>query len=725
MKKFILLVSVLALSFLSVFMGAELFQEKHNTEVISQPLNSMKGYSTQRQVGFLMEYDVSTDVQKLASKIMDIADETDSDAIIMHSDLIPINEDIFDPSSTNNWYVYSNKSDLFPAYLLSDSNPKWGRDAEKVYTLDSANNINQITETVGGMIEDIKNVRYVPLVKMPSEFKPQNEVGNLGIYFLTDKKEQVVQLMNEEGQEDLISQPPVEFYSKGSAFFFLLVILVPILAIIISIYSLDVVDSTKEIGIRKIQGQNSLFIAKKRFLKINLMIPLVFMVGLFISSIFIIKHWNALTLEFMKWILLMFLALIAVLGISFLLSTNFIQHIRPSVASKRKPSFTFNQVIGIFIKMILIALLMGQVSMLSVRLENQINRYMASKTYNNPMILSAKASDDVAESEIRNIEGRIGLAFENNYDKFDTLKVRYTSKGSTIQFADEAGNFEEAEVFKSDVIEADYNLLKYLSILKTDGSKLTMEQAPKATTVLLPEDQNIKNIPPSVIKNLNGNSPTPILSEKDIPVVKTKKNQKYFVPEGKKAVNPIIVIYGENQYSGPSYILNTSKNYNLIKTYLENNGITEKKYSFVLESPMTPFNQDSGIMKRELITTIFLLVAFFLSMFHNVYVFMKDKSKLLTIKYLNGINFFKRTRLLWILSGIPYIICGFLFFYSKKFPIWLLQLRADFEVVDQYRIPLFHIFISLVVIYIIELIFQLFMLRRSQSKSAGILKGEM
>lgn len=722
MKKLLMFATTLMIAIISIYFGFELYQAKHNGEVVSQHIIFTNNYSENNAVYFNYGEFKNNDIQKIVNNLMDIADKTNSDIFISLDNKIEKSDNIDPDKIVRNNFIYSNKNNLFKKEMFIDEYTLWNRSSSKVYSTYKDTSVNRIINSNSGFMEKVNKINFIPLIKL-KDYIENLDTRFLSFTVLSNNKVEFIKLLKEDkfstiNKLQIDDTADKKFLSSGKAYMFLFLILLPILTIIITSYSLDVIESSKEIGVRKINGQNSQFITRKKFIKTSILIPVTFLIGILISSLLFIKHWNYLTLKFYYIIGLLFISLILVVFAAIFMTNRFVSKVIPAVSNKSKRSLSLYTNIGIFIKTLLITLLISQLSMIAVRVDSNMTLNRAKKIFNNPSKLNliVKNSKNKTKDELESLNVKINDIYDNNFSNLDKLTFDYSIKGSKKGSLNETGKINR-EVIKENLIKCDYKFIKNQSIYKIDGTKININNEPLTPLFLIPEDLSLSDISSVDLMDIQNRGN----------IVKIKKNQSIYLPVGIKFKNPIIIIC-PSEIGLTTEILDTQRNRKLLTEEFLKKKIDKSEFSFSSIPTMTynvSLESNKEIIKREVITTIFVLMAFILSLSHNTYVYLKDKIKYITIQYLNGVSFFKRTKNLWNVTLIPYLISLIIIIVFPKVLIYLLQLRADFEVAKETTIPIFAIFVGVFITFLIELIFQVVLIKNIQVKGTAILKGDI
>lgn len=712
-KKLTLYISTFLLAIICIYFGAELFQSKHNAEKISQYITSINNYSEKNMIYFTSNKIDKNNLKETIDSIIDIAKKTKSDAFVSMS--LPKLDSDNRPEIIIENYIYSQKDDLFSNSLFEDKKTNWDSNSKKIYSTYLDNSILQITDSKDGFLFGKKKINFVPMSMMYDRIK-SGSVTSLSFTINAQNRNEVIKLLENSPNLNitLSEMPDMSFLSKGKAYMFLFLILIPIVIMIITSYTLEIVDTSKEIGLRKMQGQSSVFILKKKFVQTAFIIPIAFLLGTIISSIFVVKHWNALTFEFYKIILIVFIVLLVGIAISLLVTNYYIQKLQPVISTKSKSSLRTYYNVGVFLKTILILLLISQTSMVLSKVSQITTRNNANKVYSNPSYLDVVYQKDPELDTSKNFsnEKRMGGVLGKFRDKLETLNVDYTPKGSKMGSTSEDGVSNQVTV-KNDIIITDKDFLKYQKVLRENGSSITFTKAPRETVFLIPAGLSLESIPKTILEGYSGRT-----------VIKIKENQELYVPMGLKSKNAIIIIDTSN-VEGFVSVLDTPKNRETIDSILDENGYTKDRYRYVSTPVSNTTMVKKSLMARELVTTIFLFIAFILTVFQNIYIFMRSNSKLLIIKYINGNKFFSRTKKLWDFIAIPYILCGILVIAFPSILINIYKMRADFKIAEEFVIPTKYILIGLLILFAIECIYQFVNVKSIEKKGIKVLKGEI
>ena len=121
---------------------------------------------------------------------------------------------------------------------------------------------------------------------------------------------------------------------------------------------------------------------------------------------------------------------------------------------------------------------------------------------------------------------------------------------------------------------------------------------------------------------------------------------------------------------------------------------------------------------------IFIIMSYLLLSYHNAYVYFLDKGKLLHLRYIYGIPFYKRYRTFWLLIALPYgLILCFVFSFQSFFKE-ILYLRWRGVQILEADVLKNRILIVVLILLIFDLIMHAAVLRNRERKGATPLKGE-
>lgn len=248
------------------------------------------------------------------------------------------------------------------------------------------------------------------------------------------------------------------------------VLLASLLILVLSIYSLDIVQATRAIGIRKIHGQGRGLISRKLFFKSDLRILALFLGLIVLSSLVTIKHLNALTLRFLVILSILVISFLLTMVLIHLIARFYIQKIRPAVATKKSVSLSSFLGLGFLLKMILAILLVTQLFITLPILSDIYYRHRARAIY--PAVLELeihkeKMHDKTVEEQ-NTLEEAIQHLWDKEIPRLHGIKMNTSEKGGFVITGDEDGNVLVTEIVDS-LVFSTFHLLQSNTIVDAEG----------------------------------------------------------------------------------------------------------------------------------------------------------------------------------------------------------------------------------------------------------------
>ena len=154
------------------------------------------------------------------------------------------------------------------------------------------------------------------------EYSPE-----LRVYFLSDQPEKAINYFSKQMESTSVSYVVsyADYYSfeyydiddtLGPPYVIALLAIAAIFTMLLAIFSLEVVEATREIGVRKTLGQSARHISSRLLYRLVLAMLAVFVGASVITLLIIIKNWNRLTLRFLRLPALLLLAFVLMLTIA-------------------------------------------------------------------------------------------------------------------------------------------------------------------------------------------------------------------------------------------------------------------------------------------------------------------------------------------------------------------------------------------------------------------------
>ena len=205
-------------------------------------------------------------------------------------------------------------------------------------------------------------------------------------------------------------------------------------------------------------------------------------------------------------------------------------------------------------------------------------------------------------------------------------------------------------------------------------------------------------------------------------------DQRLYLLNGKSYISPLVIIPSkkESMYVEPWLLAEEEGLREDIAKSMIQMGIPEEWFYFKEQSPIhdqTLKNITEGF-KDSFIVMIFIIMSYLLLSYHNAYVYFLDKGKLLHLRYIYGIPFYKRYRTFWLLIALPYgLILCFVFSFQSFFKE-ILYLRWRGVQILEADVLKNRILIVVLILLIFDLIMHAAVLRNRERKGATPLKGE-
>ncbi|HHU04168.1 MAG TPA: hypothetical protein GXZ81_04025, partial [Fastidiosipila sp.] len=160
----------------------------------------------------------------------------------------------------------------------------------------------------------------------------------------------------------------LEYYfmedTLGPPYLIATLVIIAIFAILLAIFSLEVIEATREIGVRKTLGQNARHISSRLLYRLVLAMLTVFVGASVITLLIIVRNWNRLTLKFLRIPALLLLIFVVMLIIALAISHIYVKRISPVTSSKKQNSLKFFLDFGLVMKIVLTLLLASQLFVL-------------------------------------------------------------------------------------------------------------------------------------------------------------------------------------------------------------------------------------------------------------------------------------------------------------------------------------------------------------------------
>ncbi|MDD2364509.1 MAG: ABC transporter permease, partial [Eubacteriales bacterium] len=607
----------------------------------------------------------------------------------------------------------------------------------KAYSLKPESNMGQILTVRDRRDEtdiDLLRQEIVAPLAMLEELYPaaaREHAPELTIYFLSDQPEKASNyFLNQiESVPANYVVPYEEFYSleyyfiddsSGSPYVIAFLAIIAIFVMLLALFSLEVIETTHEIGVRKILGQSAGHISSRLLYRLALSMLAVFIGASVITLLTIIKNWNRLTLSFLQLPALLLLGFIFMLVIALAISHFYVKRIDPVISSKRQNSLQFFSDFGLVMKILLILLLASQLFVLVPDLILYFGESRAEQLYGE-YLLSVHPDDDTfplgTERARKSTCFAINQVMESKEDELEQIHTATFQAGGVLMHGSPSGEVIEHKIKQPHAVTT-FQVTLANDIIGLDGAPIRIEGIPKQTTVLVSEGADLNEIMEiGWFLNWEDNSI-------HVPI---RPGQKVLMSNGEYLRNPVIIIYSEfDNPFGTGWILDTTENRAILSTALDESGLDRDTWVF----QSSPLIQLKHFYRSTLLlylwTALFLLAAFIVISLHNAEVYATDRSKLLHLRYLHGVPFLRRYSGLWLRAAIPYAVAAILAFSFPSLIHRIMKLSYQGVYHDAQKLDLTFrlVFLMFGALLLFDLLLHAGVIRRLQKKSVTRLKGE-
>jgi|LSQX01.3.fsa_nt_gb hypothetical protein len=700
------------------------------------PERKAKSFSPKTTVVAVLDYHSDETPSDLAQELILLADQLDADLIL----------DVFAPAQEGDIsvrmaprikFVYSQEADLFPAGEFSDVKIDWSLSGNKAFSLKPESNMGQILTVRDRRDEteiDLLRQEIVAPLAMLEELYPvaaREYAPELTVCFLSDQPVSASNYFSKQLKNTSANYvvPYEEFYSLeyhfmedtlGPPYLIAMLVILAIFAILLAIFSLEVIEATREIGVRKMLGQCARHISSRLLYRLVATMLLVFVGASVITLLIIVENWNRLALEFLRIPALLLLGFVVMLLIALAISHLYVKRINPVTSSKKQNSLQFFLNFGLVMKIVLTLLLASQLFVLFPNLMLYVGQSRAERLYGEHHI-SVHPNEDFfpvgTEKERKSTYFALKRIFEAEEDKLEQIHTAAFPKDTVIGRGSPSGEFIEYIVKQPHAITT-HQVTMVNDIIGLDGEPIRLQGIPTQTMVLVSEGADLNELREiGVLYNWEDHAV-------HIPI---RSGQRILLSDGETLKNPVLIIYSraDNPFA-TGWILDTTENRAILSTALVKAGLDPAIWEFQTNPLIQLREYDRTILQRYLWTALFLLVAFIVISLHNAEVYVTDRAKLLHLRYLHGVPFLRRYSGLWLRAAIPYAVtaCLALAFPAVVHQIMKLSYQGVYHDIDKINLTFRLVFLMFGALLLFDLLLHAGVIRRLQKKSVARLKGE-
>lgn len=662
-RRLFLLFFLVLLTILCVSQGRIMFEENHHKKFSPEALiKEMPGFAPEKTVSLWINYYDTETPLKLFGDLMEITEAVDGD-LVLHVATILEDETIYGQT-----YIHSNEKELLPPFFYSDLACDWSRTATRAYVWppeDEQGTILRMTDLSASELdgEKVKQL-YSPMSMARERFagRPESDFPSIRGYLVTERRQEALRLLRLYEQNEYPYFGGIHPYDEfnetmklfaesetGPAYTIIYLFAAALFAIIVASYSLDVVEMSKEIGIRKMLGQSTSAIAFKLFLPFNGWMALTLLVTTLATLLVTVTYWNALFLEFLKLLLLFIAAVLLMVALSFGIAVIYIKRVRPVISTKKTRSLTLFSNISLVLKMILVLLIAAQLFDLFPPLNSLYNASRAERRYaRNQIAFHVEDATLPFEDEAKRMSksSEIKNYFKKHQHEWGALTSNYVARGAIeIKGVDEKGELMTTEV-QLGCAQISYQVTLMNKILDADGERIQFDAPPETTVLLVPEGAKLEDASTFMLDELTR-------GKKTIPI---KRNQKILLPTGEVAYDSILILVSSAHAKAyANYVPDTVENRESIRKVMDAGGYPPDWYELRSEPMIQAKELDLQAVRRPAVIMAYLLVSFAFLSYQNAAVYFLDKNKWLNLAYLHGTPFLRRYRFLWLRVLIPYV----------------------------------------------------------------------
>ncbi|MDD3611876.1 MAG: hypothetical protein PHU38_05855 [Eubacteriales bacterium] len=700
------------------------------------PERKAKSFSPKTTVAAVLDYHSDEAPSDLAQELILFADVLDADLIL----------DVFAPAQEGDIgvrmaprikFIYSQEADLFPAGEFSDVKIDWSLSGNKAFSLKPETNMGQILTVRDRRDEtDINLLRQeiVAPLAMLEELYPaatREYAPELTVFILSDQPVAASNYLSNQLKNTSANYVVryEEFYSLyyslvddilGPPYLIAFLVIIAILVILLAIFSLEVIEATREIGVRKTLGQNARHISSRLLYRFVLTMLAVFVGASVITLLIIVENWNRLTLRFLRLPALLLLIFVVMLLIALAISHIYVKRINPVTSSKKQNSLQFFLDFGLVMKIVLTLLLASQLFVLFPNIILYVGQSRAEDLYGEYHI-NVYPSDDAfpfgTEVERKATYHALQRVVEAEGDKLEQIHTATLQKGGVLVRGSPSGKPVEITVNQPHA-STTYQVTLVNDIIGLDGEPIRIESVPEKTTVLISEKADLDEIREiGFFYNWENNAV-------HIPI---RSGQRIVMSDGEILKNPVLIIYSEaDNFFADRLFLDTTENRAILSAALDKAGLDPATWEFQA-SPLIQARQfNTATLLLYLWTALFLLAAFIVISLHNAEVYATDRSKLLHLRYLHGVPFLRRYSGLWLKAAIPYAVAAIL---ALSFPsliqrIMKLSYQGVYHDAQKLDLTFRLVFLMFGALLLFDLLLHAGVIRRLQKQSVTRLKGE-
>ncbi|MDD2364185.1 MAG: ABC transporter permease [Eubacteriales bacterium] len=726
-RRLILLFFVALFAVLSCTYGLTIFEDYRDRKLLERKTQDFSPEKTLVAGQYGMS---SNNLLEMAAELMDLADRMDGDVILRAYKTIDISDNQAEAPPVID-FVYSAKTDLFAGNVFSTNKIDWSRSGAEAFSLKPEPDLGSIL-TIRDRLEgeDISRVRQqiVAPLALLKEFYPRAGSGtDVDIFFqCEDVKEARAYLKNEM---ETVSFESVQLYDdyyqlmyffepmmQDQPYLMVIVFMAAILLIILALFSLEIIEATREISVRKILGQGTRHIVSRLLYRLVFFLVIIFILSSVVTLLIIVKNWNRLTLTFVGYLALLLAAFIVMLLFSLFIAYVYVKRINPVVSAKRQTSLGFFLNFGLLMKMILVLLLGTQLLALFPELVTVWGEWRAEQVYGENY-LGLEVAENCPKEKQANTENMLKLALQEGAKSLEFLYTDTALEGSHTGSFNKKGEMVLIPLTQS-LGMSTYQVTLENKILDLDGEEIRFTEPPEQSVVLVSENADLKSMKEDPFyRGFSAGTPQ----------IKIRSDQTILMPDGNYLENAILIILSNEDFGSDfDYLLDTNENRAILTSKLEDLGADSDCWQFTTRPLIQLGEENKYTLGRYLWMALFLVVAFIVQSAHNAEVYATDRAKLLHLRYLHGVPFLRRYGELWLRALVPYLLVLAVYLLFPSLIQSLLMVGYEGVFLDSYKTELsLKLFVQLFgTLLLFDLLLHAGVIRRLQKKSVTRLKGE-
>lgn len=753
-RRLFIFIFVALFAVLAVFYGLDFFESTRDNLPLVKHMADFKPANT-----LVTSFNAKAeDPQAFLEQLLPLADQYRADVLLRMGETLnqTADETIAAPMID---LIYSKRAQLFPPYFVSDPAPRWDATGVKAYALKAQPGAGHIL-TIRNRFQDkpLQNLRQELVVPLAQLAAYQPLLGDNAIfaelYVLAPDEQSAAALKaalptalkavkigdissyGQKNQMAAILVPKTKGPPLGMAVFFLLSLLLIILAVL----SLEVIEATREIAVRKMLGQGPWHIVLRLFAPLAGLLFLVFTGALGLTLLLLVKNWNRLALHFSGLVALLLPAFLLIMALILLIAYFYVQRLAAVTSVKRRSSLAFFLNFGWLMKMVLIILLCVQVLATLPNFNMVYGQWRAQQLYGDHILVaepkrsftsndwngdpSVTAQNPQIKEELFRDRAHFRVILDALQQMAHQLNYIYgnaSTKGSQFATLGRDGKIVMQEC-PADIAAGSFQTTLQNNILDSAGQPVVFKTDPEQTTVLVPEKLDI-----GFVKEFGAYN---YLLEK-AKVIKIKDGQSVLWPNGLYLHNAIMFILTKEDLSRMGNLVDTPAQRERLAAAInkgEYKGVKMKPEDWSFrEKPLIPrAGEDFAVFLRYLWLCLFLLIAFAVQSAHNAEVFFTDRALNLFLRYLHGWPFFARYAGAWVRATLPYLLSMILILALPGAVRQLMLVSYQGVVLDSFNIgwSVRGALWILGFLLFLDLLLQWLVIRRLQKHSVTRLKGE-